>query len=331
MRTPRLVTLTALVVMGLIGVLLVGIIPSKGYGEIPELVPESNEAARQAYLEHGIIPLGNLFDDPKGTPLTEGILSDMFSADAEQSDLGIKLLVTGDNSGTQTIAPGISFDFTAVGGAKSKVGKIPGNDAAEAGTAIPEAGRLMPLRITGRGYHNGGPPILQQRYRQGFGLHGGGRITFDLDEIRAAGGIDPIGWRFSGTGAVSDFSIGNTHTDCDVFHMIVLVSDSEGVLSGYVNGQKVPVVRDGNGVWSFSGKIPKPFEGNDGGTGTGKPVGLTRAKFLVDVPASARWLTLVSTLANGTNKADHALWIDAQLMPIPESSDHQNKAPQDAN
>ncbi len=289
---------------------------------IPDRVPENNEAARGAYLERGIIPLSNLFDDPKGTSLVEAITSDMFSADAEPTDLGVWLLVTGDNKGVKSIAPGISFDFTNLGGAVSKAGKLPGNDASEAGSAIPEAAKLMPVRITGLGPHNGGPPLAQKRYCEGFGLHADGRITFDLDEIRKAGKLHGGSMTFTAIGAVNDSGVGHKDARACQFHLAAILSDENGVLVGQVNGKKVMTGKR-NGVWSFTGAIPRHFDGHDG-NGDNAPDGMIRADFSLDIPAKAKWLTLVSTTEAGSNLCDHAVWVDARLTIVREPSASKN-------
>lgn len=72
---------------------------------------------------------------------------------------------------------------------------------------------LMPIRITGSGPRNGGPPISQERIRQGSGLHAGERITFDLDEIRDAGGLGTSAFDFSAIGTVNDRVVGRQRSD----------------------------------------------------------------------------------------------------------------------
>ena len=48
-----------------------------------------------------------------------------------------------------------------------------------------------------------------------------------------------------------------------------------------------------------------------------EPDGMIRAGFSLAIPASAKWLTLVSTTEVGGNYADHGVWVDAQLTLIP--------------
>ena len=63
-----------------------------------------------------VIPLGNLFDDPKLTPLATAITSDTFAATGDATDLGVQTVIDGGLNVPVVIAPGITFDFSNAGG-----------------------------------------------------------------------------------------------------------------------------------------------------------------------------------------------------------------------
>ena len=96
------------------------------------------------------IPLSNLFDDDTDTDLATAMATDTFGASAEATDLGVYQVANGDNDGVKTIAPGIDFDFTNLGG--GTVGKGIANNTIQAND-------VTPLRITGHGPNNGGSAL----------------------------------------------------------------------------------------------------------------------------------------------------------------------------
>ena len=116
---------------------------------------------------------------------------------------------------------------------------------------------------------------------------------------------------FTATGTVNDSVVGHDNPQGCQFHLAAILSDESGVLAGQVNGQDV-TVGDSGGTWSFTGTIPEHFDGHDG-NGDGEPEGMIAADFFLSIPATAKWLTLVSTTEAGGNYADHSVWGDAQL------------------
>ena len=251
----------------------------------------------------GSIKLGNLFDDAAGTDLATALITDGFGANAEDTDLGVYQVAAGDNDGVKTIAPGIDFDFTNLGG--STAGKGIGNDTIQANDTTP-------LRITGQGPNNGGDSMpYGSKVEDGIGSAADGRITFDLDEIRAAGGLEGSQMTFTATGAVNDSVVGHTNPLACQFHLAAILSDDSGVIAGQVNGQDV-TVGDSGSVWSVTGTIPTHYDGHDG-DGDDVPDGMIAADFFLSIPATAKWLTLVSTTEVGGNYGDHSVWVDAQL------------------
>ena len=275
------------------------------------LVFNSWEPHVEPFVWQGVIPLGNLFDDPESAPLLEGLATDTLAAGAHAGGLGVYSVVSGDNTGVQTIVPGISFDFTNLEGGTSSA-KEPGNDAllgAGSGTAVA-------LRITGEGPQNGGAALPASKVREGIGLTSETRLVFDLDEIRAAGELGAVEMEFSAVGAVNDSMVGHTSPLACQFHMLALVMDENEILSAVLNGQEVNLI-ESDGTWSIEGPLPEHFVGNDT-NGDGLPDGLTQTDFFLEIPATARYLALISVDdIDGTgNYADHSVWIDAQLRVI---------------
>jgi hypothetical protein len=239
------------------------------------------------------IPLGNLFDDPKLTDLVTAISTDTYGADADATDLGIVDFGAnlGDHGGTGTvIAPGVRFNFGNVGGADDSPGDPVINDS----TFGFNEGQLRPISTTGLQCCGDPAPEIEE----GIGIHANKFVTFDLDEIRTAGGFPadtPFG--LSGKGAVNDDAIGSPAQ----FHTVALVSDATNrVTSGYIQGILTPL--QNLGVQEFAGPIPPTLRG----TGT------LSATFSFSIPGSARYLTLAST-SSGNIDADHAVFADIEI------------------
>ena len=237
------------------------------------------------------------------TDLATAVATDTFGANASDASLGVHQVAAGDNDGIKTIAPNVDFDFTNLGGGTAAKGIA--NDTIQ-------FDNQTPLRITGQGPQNGGSALTSgEKSEDGIGSAADGRITFDLDEIRAAGGLEGIPMTFTATGAVNDSLVGHNDSRACQFHLAAIVSDDSGVLTGQVNGQNVTVGEDA-GVWSFTGTIPEHFDGHDGDDDD-VPDGMIRADFSLEIPATAKWLTLVSTTEAYGNFADHGVWVNAQL------------------
>ena len=254
-------------------------------------------AAAFAVLSHApsasaqSIPLGNLFDDPAGTSLADAIASDTYAEDAHVEDLGVDTVrVGGLDAASVAIAPGINFNFANVGGGGGSFTPIQ-NDSAYF-TAV--------IRTTGTPMSTNTQPGDIDNEEQGIGMHANALITFDLDEIRAAGGLAGTPFTFTGEGGLND----DTNANSSV-RAIALVSDGTAVVAGYINGQQVAVAQDGNGNYVFTGTIPDELTG----------VGNAPA-FNVPLSATARFLTLATTSLD--INSDQAVFSMAQLNVVPE-------------
>ena len=244
------------------------------------------------------VPLSNLFDDAAGTSLNDAIASDTFGAAAHTADLGVELVQTGgltQVAPAPALAPAVSFDFTSAGGSTDSFSTVL-NDAPYQG-----GGGYGSIRTTGVAM----PVYGNARIEDGIGRHANALITFDLNDIRAAGGLGSVPFDFTADGGLNDDALGVPSS----VRAVVIVSDADGVLAGYVNGQQVSVTNTG-GTWSFDGPIPDEFVGDGAGPYT--------AQFNVPVPAGATWLTLATTSGSNGHSNDQAVFSEAQLAVVPE-------------
>ncbi len=251
-----------------------------------------------AFPEFGnVIPLGNLFDDVPGTILRAAISTDTFKATAQDTDLGVERVVrAGGTPGTvQTIAGSVSFDLAAVGWQDS-VSRNVVNDA------WGETGGDGGIQTLGVSIPGNAPEI-----EEGIGMHANQMVTFNLEELMADESIVP-GSRFqfvSERAGVNDDVFPNGTT----IHAVVLLSNDDGVLAGYVNGEEIPLVFNG-AAWAFDGAIPAALAGNTG----------EFASFDVYVPTDAKFLTLAITGAGTGINSAHGVFSGARLMVVPEPS-----------
>jgi hypothetical protein len=241
------------------------------------------------------VPLGNLFDDPAGTDLSTAIASDTFGAAAEVGDLGLEVVQRGGLGGPVTIAPNVSFDFLGAGGNTPEFSAILNDSPYFAG------GGNGSIRTTGQPM----PVYGNAKVEEGIGMHANSLITFDLNEVRTAGGLGGGEFTFTADGGLNDDAVGAAAS----VRAVVIVSDANGVLAGYVNGQQVDVSNNG-GTWSFSGAVPAELLGNTGGPYT--------ALFNIPVPEGAAWLTLATTSGPDGHSNDQAVFAEAQLALVPE-------------
>ncbi|MES2788252.1 MAG: PSD1 and planctomycete cytochrome C domain-containing protein [Planctomycetota bacterium] len=239
------------------------------------------------------IPLGNLFDDVGETSLGDAIDSDEFKGAADATDLGVDRVVQGWGTETE-IAGGIKFDFQTVGSGRETHGLIV-NDA---------WGDEGGIRTLGQAF-----PASSPRTEEGIGLHANALVTFDLTEIRKAGGLPPTqAFTFrSDRAGINDDVLGS---DASV-HLLAIVSRTTGdaahkVIAAYVNGALVEVQFQ-EGKFAVVGAIPSPLKANG-----------QFANFDVPIPPEAQYLTLVATGAAtdpGSNpiNCDHAVFSGARL------------------
>lgn len=270
------------------------------FGENFAFVQESDRAV----VVPGIIPLGNLFDDPgTSTSLSSALSSDKFLAAANENSLGVDRVVQGWGKQTQ-IATEIHFDFNKLGSDQRAHGAVT-NDGWDATGGIRTLGKSFPS--------NSG------RTEQGIGMHANALITFDLDEIRRAG-LLPADQRFMfrvDRAGLNDDTFGNGGSNA---HLAVIVSKPhrksdvfDAIIAAYVNGQPARIAENDRAYY-IAGEIPEPLKAD------GKFV-----QFEVPIPSEARYLTLVATGAGtgpgeNTISSDHTVFSGARLEtdPLPE-------------
>lgn len=274
------------------------------FAEFGDNVAFVNEADR-ATVPPGVIPLGNLFDDPPGVSLSSAVSIDKFLTAASDKSLGVERVVQGWGRTTQ-IANEIHFEFTQLGSNGSSHGAVI-NDGWDATGGIRTLGQPCASTLP--------------KTEQGIGMHANALITFDLDKLRQAG-LLPADQRFvfrADRAGLNDDVFGGSTPSA---HLAVIVSRPhrkqdvyDGIIAGYVNGQPVKV-DENDRVYYFGGEIPAPLKANG-----------VFAKFEVPIPAEAKYLTLVSTGAgsgadgNSIN-SDHTVFSGARLEldPLPAAT-----------
>ncbi|MBI1369423.1 MAG: hypothetical protein GC162_12310 [Planctomycetes bacterium] len=240
-----------------------------------------------------LVPLGNLFGDSIATPIATAVATDPYGQTPLETELGIELFYDNKDvahkvnlGAPQTIAPGVTFNYSNVGGANAYAREI-FNDAWQPG---------FPLSTTGSTAATSAGPKIED----GIGMHANGLITFNLDELRAAGAPDTAALFLAHLDQNDDQATNGA------FRGTVIVSDANGnVLAGYINGQKVAVTQTA-GVWAFSGTIPGELTG----------AGSNAKDFSVGLASNAKYLTLAVTSTDIS--ADHAAWSGARIDYAPK-------------
>jgi hypothetical protein len=243
-----------------------------------------------------VIPLGNLFDDPRGTPLAKAIESDEFRAVGEVGDLAIHRIFYGGDA-AKLINPHVLFDARTLGWNGARHTSIT-NDAwcesadfgEEDGT--PGGGGIQTL---GTRIQSNVPKI-----EDGIGMHANALITFDLEKIRSAGKFDGRRLEFiCDRAGINDNRIGKNRGAS--VHMAVLLSDAVRVRTALVDGQDSQLTEKA-GIWSVAAPIGKPLRA-DG----------RFCSFRIVIPPDVRYLTLLAACADEDYFADHAVWSGARL------------------
>jgi len=132
------------------------------------------------------------------------------------------------------------------------------------------------------------------------GIHAENAITYDLSELRDAGCLDPnqpLQFTVTATGA---------HVGSAAATPIVLVSNDEGILAGYVSGVKYGVTEE-NGVWYFN-----TSEGTDYNKTLSNGAA---ADFDLVLGMDAKYLTLAYS-GFGVATSDHFVWLNPTLKPL---------------
>lgn len=132
------------------------------------------------------------------------------------------------------------------------------------------------------------------------GLHAEKAITIDLSDLREAGCLDPnqpLHFTVTATGM---------HTVNAPATPIILVSNDEGILEGYVSGVKYDVTEE-DGIWYF-----------DTSTGIDYNKTLTNgasADFDITLSSDAKFLTLAYS-GFGDANTDHFTWLNPMIVPL---------------
>ncbi len=218
--------------------------------------------------------------------------TDTFRAIAELDDLGVeRVLYAGDP--VKQVCPGVRFDFSNLGWADGHYGQVSNDTWIDEGALRgddfgPDGGiQTLGKRIG----------MKEPKIEEGIGSHACALITFDLDEIRAAGDLaeKPLIFKCDRAG-INDCYLGRGSV-----HMAVLVCDRRQVLQAIVDGQAARVTEQA-GVWSIASPIGAPLCG-DG----------RFANFQARLSAGARYLILAVTDAGDNIAADAAVWSGARL------------------
>lgn len=251
-------------------------------------------SAGAAFASGGIVecvPLGNLLDDPKGTSLVSAIASDTYGAGASVHDLGVNRIVKGGLNAAALITPSLTFNASNIGGGSAVPGALPNNDRVYTGGSSPisSIGSLV-------------LPMPSNKVEDGIGLWGDMVISFDLNEIRHAGGMNETqDFVFMARGGINDYA-----PETASLRVAVIVSNASGVLSAWVNGELVDVEENG-GVWSVTGYVPEALSGS----------GQRLTNFLVPIPGDATQISLMSLSLDDGNSGDQAIFADAKLSTVP--------------
>ncbi len=240
------------------------------------------------FLHGEPIRLGNLFDDHPHVPLADAMRTDTFGAGADATDLGVDRVIAGGDA-VQEIAPHISFDFTNVGWESYGLPYVVNDAWRLDGNLDSSAG----IRVSGTSLDTEG------RLEDGICQTGNTFVTFQLDDLRAAGHLQGKGFNFVCERAgLNDHWVSQKATS---MHMVVIVSTATGVREAFLNGAQVAVVeRDGR--WSVDSPVGEPLRYNG-------PI----VSFHVSIALTDRYLTLVSTTAGDGPGGDQPAWIDARL------------------
>lgn len=250
-----------------------------------------------------VIWLGNLFDDSTTASLEEAMKTDTYQAAAETIDLGVATVIDGGlDVNVELASDGVTFNFSNYGGFGNKSTGLPSNDTYRSNYSFP-------IRTTGKQYNL--EAFSGKKVEEGIGLHANELLTFDLDEIRAAGSLEGRAMRFAvdRAGINDDIDFSEKRLPSSV-RVIAIVSTQTDVLVGYVNGIRVDVQKRSN-VYSF-----KPWR-----DAAIKPiVGKRYVKFDVPVPEHAKYLTLAALSCDGNDlsaSGDHSVFSGARLEVLP--------------
>ncbi|MEQ1825436.1 MAG: LamG-like jellyroll fold domain-containing protein, partial [Pirellula sp.] len=241
------------------------------------------------------IPLGNLFDDFSGE-LASIILTDAYADAVDANNVGVDKIVQGGASSfslTSATIGTVNFNFSSIGWTGATQGTI-SNDA-----VVSTQTSNVPVPISTQKYENSSNQVnLNAEIEEGLSISSNSALTFDLDEIRAAGDLSStelLRFVADRVGPNDALPVGSIQV-----HAVVIVGDASGVLTGFVNGVPVAVTQT-SGTFQFTGTIPSPL------------VRETFTRFNVPIPANAKFVTLAAVKPSGSIAGDDLAWSGARL------------------
>lgn len=246
------------------------------------------------------IPLGNLFDDTRQTPLADALKTDPFGAEATADSLGVERVSYGGDA-RQEIAPNVWFDFSSMLWNDRRYGTI-ANDSVTLAPLPEESDQPAPHAISTRGVFS---PSAGGKQEDGIGMQANSLLTFDLDELRRAAGLadrQPVLFRCDRAG-INDTVLGSRY---HAAQMVVIVSGESRVLGAWLNGRFHTVSRE-DGVWRFAN--PRAIAPRANGA---------FVELALPVTSDVRWLTL-AVADGGARRAGYSVWSGARIAGVSQA------------
>ncbi|MEL7497922.1 MAG: family 16 glycoside hydrolase [Planctomycetota bacterium] len=254
---------------------------------------ETASVTRKRVTRHRVplqeIPLGNLFDDPKGTPLRTAIKTDRRGATATADSMGIQRVVRGEEvQGTiHEIAPGVKMNLDSLGWCDmSSRGVI--NDS-----WCPYTLRPIQTQESSKQSDAGEQGIGEQ----GIGLQACQFVTFDIGEIRSAGRLLDRELAF-----IADrVGVNWDQPDDSQVNLAVVISDGTRVTGAWVNGNQVDV-QGTDDVAALGDELPR------------HAWRFSPVKFFCPLDDSTRYVTLISSAPSDARlQSAHGVFSGARL------------------
>jgi hypothetical protein len=249
---------------------------------------ETASVTRKRVTRHRVplqeIPLGNLFDDPKGTPLRTAIKTDRRGAMATAGSMGVQRVVRGEEvQGTvHEIAPGVKMNLDSLGWCEmSSRGVI--NDS-----WCPYTLRPIQTQESSKQGDFG---------EQGIGLQACQFVTFDVDEIRSAGRLFERELAF-----VADrVGVNWDQPDDSQVNLAVIASNGKQITGAWVNGNQVDVIAE-DGVATLGEELPR------------HAWRFSPVQFFCPLEGSTRYITLISSAPSDARlQSAHGVFSGARL------------------
>ena len=253
------------------------------------------------------VPLSNLLGYQKGTSLTSALndAPGSFGAGATTDNLGVIRVQSGGLRTPQALNQTGTLKFNLrTGGAGGTVYRntlpLPSNDSTFGGSTNPIS-------------TNTSAPIADMpegRFGDCIGMPADSFVTFDLRELRIAGGMgEDAPMFFASKAGINDFAQGLAR-----LNMAVIVSSETGVLSAHVNGRQIATT-ERRGITSFRGRLPAALTSQT--ERRGRIIGSRTADFSVQIPGEARYITLASLSLGRPTWGAQGVFGNASITAIP--------------